>query len=87
MKVRSPTRSPLEWLKIGTLLPDVKISDVKKKLLAKEHSNAAQAGADASLMEITATSLIIAALDIEVLQYVHHCDRPRVPDLKYSGET
>jgi hypothetical protein len=50
----------------------VKISEVKKNLLAKEHTNAAQAGADASLMEITATSLIIAALDIEELQYVHH---------------
>jgi hypothetical protein len=49
---------------------DVKISMVKKHLLAEEHRKATLAGADASLMEVTATSLIINGLEIEDMQYV-----------------
>ena len=55
-------------LSLNHASPDVKLSAVKKKLLEQEHAMAAKAGADASLMEVTATSLIIAALEIEDLQ-------------------
>jgi hypothetical protein len=55
-------------LKTNQASSDVKLSAVKKKLLEQEHATAAKAGADASLMEVTATSLIIAALEIEDLQ-------------------
>jgi hypothetical protein len=47
---------------------DVKIADVKKRLLAEEYANVTKAGADTSLMQVTATSLIIVALEIEDLQ-------------------
>jgi hypothetical protein len=52
---------------LATLL-DIKISKVKKALLEEEHRKAANAGADASLMEVTATSLMISALEIEDMQ-------------------
>jgi hypothetical protein len=51
---------------------DVNISMVKKHLLEEEHRKAALAGADASLMEVTATSLIINGLEIEDMQYVSY---------------
>jgi hypothetical protein len=57
-------------ISLDLIASDVKISLVKKKLLKQEHATAAKAGVDASLMEVTATSLIIAALEIEDLQCV-----------------
>jgi hypothetical protein len=64
--------NPIVFLAISLdlIASDVKISLVKKKLLEQEHATAAKAGVDASLMEVTATSLIIAALEIEDLQCV-----------------